>query len=255
MNKVYVIGIGFKPLEKKTSHLVLNSDVVLTNDSLLRVFKNYPEYKRVQDRILVHGSVYETVDYIRENYRHKKLSLLAAGDPMFFGIGRLIVEKVGPHAVEIYPDLSSVQVAFSRIRETSSNALVLSLHGGPDPEKRRKLEYDITELPPLLEKHNKIAILTDKVNRPEKIAEVLLAGSKDSIARRPMGSSKQSRTAEAASSSTRRDNIRMYVCEKLGFADERVTEGTPEEISQMSFAHPNVVIIKSTKVHDQNSQE
>lgn len=219
MNKVYVIGIGFKPLEKRVSHLVLNSDVVLTNNSLLSVFKKYPEYNQVQHRILVHGSVDETVEYIKEHYRKKKLSLLAAGDPMFFGIGRLIVEKVGQAAVEIFPDLSSVQVAFSRIRETSSNALVLSLHGGPDPEKRRKLEYDITELPRLLEKHNKIAILTDKVNSPEKIAAVFLAGQQ---------------------------NIRMYVCEKLGYVDERVTEATPEKISQMSFMHPNVVIITNS---------
>ena len=142
MNKVYVVGIGFKPFEKKASHVILYSDVVLTNSSLLNVFKHYPEYDSVQDRVLVHGSVARTVEYISENYQQKKLSLLAAGDPMFFGIGRLIVDKIGQEAVEILPDLSSVQVAFSRIKESSGNALVISLHGGPDPEKRRELEYD-----------------------------------------------------------------------------------------------------------------
>jgi precorrin-6B methylase 1 len=37
--------------------------------------------------------------------------------------------------------------------------------------------------------------------------------------------------------------LRMYVCEKLGYDDEKITEGTPEDISARSFAHPNVVII------------
>lgn len=222
MNKIYVIGIGFKPLEKKASHVVLSSDVVLANDRLLNVFKNYPEYESVQDRILVHGGVYETIDYIRENYQKKKLSLLAAGDPMFFGIGRLIVEKLGQDTVEVFPDLSSVQVAFSRIRETSNNALLLSLHGGPDPEKRRKLEYDITELPLLLEKHSKIAILTDKVNSPETIAGTILEHSVVSV--QPSA-------------------IKIYVCEKLGYSDEKITVGNPEEIAKGSFEHPNVVII------------
>jgi precorrin-6Y C5,15-methyltransferase (decarboxylating) len=217
VNKVYVVGIGFKPLEESTRNIVLNSDVVLANDSLLAKFRQYPEYGPVRDRILVHGSAHESVDYIRENYLNKRLILLAGGDPMFFGVGPLIVEKIGHEGVEILPDLSCVQVAFSRIQESSSNALMISLHGGPVPDKRRRLEHDIEALPLLLEKHAKIAILTDKLNSPEKIAEVLCAGPQD---------------------------IKMYVCEKLGFQDERVIEGTPEDISLMSFRYPNVVIVK-----------
>ena len=37
----------------------------------------------------------------------------------------------------------------------------------------------------------------------------------------------------------------MYVCEKLGYKDEKITEGTPEVIAEGPFEHPNVVIIKS----------
>jgi precorrin-6Y C5,15-methyltransferase (decarboxylating) len=219
---VYVIGMGFRPLEQKARERVLESDVVLANNRLLDVFKNYNEYEDVKDKILVHPSVYETVDYIRENYRLRKISLLAAGDPMFFGIGRLIVEKLGKDAVEVYPDLSSIQVAFSRIRETLNNALLLSLHGGPNPEKRRKLEYDITELPHLLEGHNKIAVLTDKVNNPGKIAETFL---------------------EPSAISRQQTALRIYVCEKLGYADEKITAGSPEDIARGSFEHPNVVVL------------
>lgn len=215
MSKVHVIGIGFRPLEKRAGDVVIQSDDVLVNSRLLEVFKGYAEYDEVKDKIIVHTSVYETLDYIADNYKQRKISLLAAGDPMFFGIGRLVVERLGHDDVEVFPDLSSIQVAFSRVRETSNNALFISLHGGPDPSKRRKMKHEITELPSLLKKHNKIAILTDKVNTPEKIAETLFKLS----------------------------DVKIYVCEKIGYADEKIYEGTPKEIARQTFQHPNVVII------------
>ena len=223
VNKVRIIGIGFRPLDMKAGRALLNSDVVLVNDRLLDVFKKYAEYGGVKDRIITHGSVYEMLDYIADNYQTKKIALLAAGDPMFFGIGRLVIERLGKEAAEVYPDLSSIQVAFSRIKEPSNNALLISLHGGPDPEKRRKLEYELGDVAELLKRYSKIAILTDKVNSPEKIADALCRGEGTSP-------------------------LQMYVCEKLGYDDEKVTEGTPEEISQMSFRHPNVVIISRNAV-------
>jgi precorrin-6Y C5,15-methyltransferase (decarboxylating) len=233
MNKIYIIGIGFRPLDKQAKDIVLSSDVILANNRLLEIFKDYEEYEKVKDKIIILGNVYEILDYIENNYQKKRLSLLAVGDPMFFGIGRLVVERFGKDTVEVYPDLSSIQVAFSRIRETSNNALLISLHGGPDPEKRRKLEYEITEIPALLEKYNKIAILTDKVNNPTKVAKVL-----------------------NSSLITRHSSLTMYICEKLGYPDEKITEGTPHDIVKMSFEHPNVVIIiKDLKTRSSDKEE
>ena len=226
MNKIYVIGIGFRPLEKKASNRVLSADVVLANDRLLNVFRGYDEYGSVKDRIIVHASVYEMLDYIGDNYKSKGIALLAAGDPMFFGIGRPVVERFGRSAVEVYPDLSSIQVAFSRIREASNNAFFVSFHGGPDPEKRRALEYEMTELPALMVKHDKIAILTDKVNSPAEIAKIILA---------------------AADSIPHFSSVKIYVCEKLGYDDEKITEGSPGDIAGSSFNYPNVMIVIQSK--------
>jgi precorrin-6Y C5,15-methyltransferase (decarboxylating) len=142
---------------------------------------------------------------------------------MFFGIGRLVIERFGQNAAEIYPDLSSVQVAFSRVKETMNDALLISLHGGPDPSKRRKLKYAITELPDLLRKHGKLAVLTDRDNGPDKIAKEIYG-----------------------------DDAQIYVCEKIGYDDEKIIQGTPEEIERMSFKYPNVVILKSAKVQKYN---
>jgi precorrin-6Y C5,15-methyltransferase (decarboxylating) len=223
MNKFYVVGIGYRPLDKKASEAVHISDIILANKNLLDIFSKYKEYENVKDKIIVLNGIHETMDYLRAQIPTKTISLLAVGDPMFFGIGRVITEAFDKDIVEIFPDLSSVQVAFSRIKETWSDAFLISVHGGPDPENRRKLEYELSDIPSLLSSHNKIAILTDKVNSPIEIAKEIMKPSAVSY---------------------QLSALRMYVCEKLGYDDEKITEGTPEDISARSFAHPNVVIIK-----------
>ncbi|GBE40980.1 MAG TPA: precorrin-6y C5,15-methyltransferase (decarboxylating) subunit CbiE [Nitrospirae bacterium] len=225
-NKIHVIGIGFRPLEQKASRVLLGSDVVLSNGRLLDVFKGYAEYEDVKEKIVVHPTVYEMLDYIDDNYTEKTISLLAAGDPMFFGIGRLIIERFGMDEAEIYPDLSSVQVAFSRVKKTENNALMISLHGGPDPSKRRKPKYEIIEIPRLLAGHGKVGVLTDRENNPSKIAEELMKPS-----------------AVGCQLSA----VTMYVCEKIGYNDEKIIQGAPETIAGMSFAYPNVVILVSAE--------
>jgi precorrin-6Y C5,15-methyltransferase (decarboxylating) len=215
MNKFYIIGIGYRPLDEKTSGIIKNSEVILTTERLFEVFKRYAEFNDVKERLKITASTQETIAYIRDNYERKKVSVLADGDPMFFGFGRLILSEFNKSAFEVFPDLSSIQVAFSRIKESWGGAFLMSLHGGPDPTKRRRLEYDIEDIPALLERHNNIAILTDKEKNPSVIAAKLSEFS----------------------------DLRMYVCEKLGYHDEKITEGTPEEISAGSFSYPNVVII------------
>ncbi len=222
-NKITVIGIGYKPFDKKTREIVLSSDVILASKRLLEVFQGYDEFEAVRDKVSVLNNINETIEFIRSNYKAKKIALIASGDPMFSGIGRRAVDEFGKDAVEIIPDLSSIQIAFSTIKEPWDDAFLISLHGGPDPAKRRRLPYDIQDIPFLVERHNKIAILTDRENNPAEIAGVL-------------------RLSPAGHNLSRM----LYVCERLGYEDEKITQGTPEEIAGLSFSDPNVVIILSS---------
>ena len=223
-NKITIIGIGYKPFDKRTREIVLSSDVILASKRLLDVFQGYEEFEAVRDKVNVINNINETIEFIRSNYKTIKLVLMASGDPMFSGIGRRAIDEFGKGAVEIIPDLSSIQIAFSRIREPWDDAFLISLHGGPDPAKRRRLPYKVEDIPFLLERHNKIAILTDRENNPAEIAGVLnLSPIAHSLA--PI----------------------LYVCEKLGYKDEKVTEGLPEEIAGMTFSDPNVVIVLSSQ--------
>lgn len=57
--------------------------------------------------------------------------VLASGDPLFFGIGSILVEKLGPDSVRLEPALSSMQLAFARAGMSWQNAVLASVHGRP----------------------------------------------------------------------------------------------------------------------------
>lgn len=198
---------------------MLSAEIILVSKRLHEVFMRYAEFESVKEKIRVINKIDETMEFLRSyqdaQNESQHLVLLASGDPLFFGIGRKVLEEFGHDNVEVFPDLSSIQLAFAAIGEPWDNAFLMSLHGGPDPEKRRKLPYELKDLPILLKKHNKIAILTDKENNPSVIAQSLLPDQ----------------------------TITLYACERLGYPDENIRSGKPEEIAGMSFSDPNVVIL------------
>lgn len=219
MNKLYLIGVGYRPFDERAKEIILNSHIILASSNrLFEIFKGYCEFERVKDKIKVINNVDETIEFIKSAIQN--IVLLTSGDPMFHGIGRRAVCEFGKDMVEILPDLSSVQIAFSKIKETWDDALLISLHGS------REKKYKMDDLPMLIQQHNKIAILTDKENNPQVIAKFLLKPSAFSL--QPSA-------------------LKMYVCEKLGYADERIIQGSPKDISVMDFLEPNVVIIQQSE--------
>jgi len=175
-NKLYVIGIGYRPLGIRAKELVLRADVLLASSRLHDVFQRYAEYDAVKDRIKVINKVPDTISFIRDWFSQsarKPIVLLASGDPLFFGIGRRMITEFGAENIEILPDLSSMQEAFARVKEAWDDAVFISLHGGPDIAKRRTLPYEVKDIPQLLERTGKMGILTDRVNNPVVIAQIL----------------------------------------------------------------------------------
>lgn len=85
------------------------------------------------------------------------------------------------------------------------------------------MEYELKDIPGLIQEHEKIAVLTDKENNPMAIAGWILTSS--------------------GHPNIRTSRLVFHVCEKLGYPDERVVTGTAQEIAGMSFSDPNVVII------------
>jgi precorrin-6Y C5,15-methyltransferase (decarboxylating) len=88
------------------------------------------------------------------------IAVLASGDPLFYGIGERIVQKLGRDQVEFFPGPSSMQWAFARVGLKWDDATLLSVHGRP-------LEGILTKLRAV----RKAALFTDGENSPARIAQ------------------------------------------------------------------------------------
>jgi len=94
----------------------------------------------------------------------EEIAILVSGDPLFFGLGRLLLERFPSDQISFYPYLTSIQLAFSRIKQPWQDAQIISIHG-------RSFEPLITALQ---QGREKIAILTDPQNSPCAIAKLYL---------------------------------------------------------------------------------
>jgi len=144
-----------------------------------------------------------------------RIVILTSGDPLFFGLGRLLLEKLPSENLIFHPHVSSIQLAFNKIKVPWQDAGIISLHG----------RDRVKELSTALKKGTeKIALLTDRIYHPSAIAKLYL--SLDI----PVDYS-------------------FFICENLGSNTEKITyfkvAGVTElaELVADSFAALNVVIL------------
>ena len=134
--------------------------------------------------------------------------VFASGDPLFFGFANTIKRKMPEAEIVVYPTFNSLQMLAHRLVMPYHDMRVVSLTGRPWPEFDRAL----------IERAEKIGVLTDKEHTPAAIAQRMLDyGYTD---------------------------YTMYVGEHLGNPElEKVTTLSLEETTQRNFAMPNCVII------------
>jgi precorrin-6B C5,15-methyltransferase / cobalt-precorrin-6B C5,C15-methyltransferase len=164
------------------------------------------------ETIVIDADLDRLVRQLREVAPGAKAVVLASGDPLFYGVGRSLLEAFPRESLTFLPHLSSVQIAFARVKESWDDATVVSLHGRPLA----------SILPALGGLDAKIAVLTDGTNHPGAIADLLV----------DLG------LGEA---------YRIWVCEELGGPRERVTSWTPEEARGQTFSPLNVVILRRSE--------
>lgn len=207
MNPIDVIGVGLGGAADLSPRLLARleaADWVVGSPRQLALF---PDLK-AQRREL--GAIAETLAQVeQEQQQGQRIVVLASGDPLFFGIGRLLRQHFRPEQLRFHPSPSSVQLAFARLGLPWQNAEILSLHGRP-----------IEPLIPLLQKgRSPIACLTDPDNNPAAIARLL----------------------------TQLDlqhRYELHICENLGDPSrERVRTLDPGTPTDPSSAELNVVVL------------
>lgn len=135
--------------------------------------------------------------------------VLASGDPLWFGIGRILVERLGGERLRFHPAPSSLQLAFARLGRPWQDTQWISLHG-----------RDPAPLAALLQKRPaSLAVLTDPS-----------AGGVEDV-RRMLSSS----GLDAA--------YQLWLCEALGHPRERVQQLQPSDPTPSDLQSLHLVLL------------
>lgn len=214
MTPVHVVGIGLDGaagLSQAVRQIVDGATLLVGSDRHLSYFSTHPAPR------LVLRDFTPAIDKIRQRLNHLSdvIVVLVSGDPLFFGLGRLLLEELPKEQLTFHPHLSSVQLAFNKIKVPWQDARVVSAHGRSLDELTQALQQGV----------EKIAVLTDGTNTPNAIARLLLALDLPSY-------------------------YQFWVCENLGCIDERVQFFPLEDrgdkaasLQQQNFAPLNVVVL------------
>jgi len=202
--KVFIVGIGDDGVEGMTSHavrLVESAERLVGPDSCRDLVP-----AGLQGRLETVGSLDELVERI-EDLGNRRLVVLASGDPLFYGTARYVCSRLGKDRFEVVPHVSSMQLAFARVKESWEDAYLASLSG-------------LSTIERVIEKIRTVdtaGLFTSEQWPPNVVAASLLEQGLQ--------------------------GYQAYVCENLGSPDERVTQGSLKEIASDSFGPLNVMIL------------
>jgi precorrin-6B C5,15-methyltransferase / cobalt-precorrin-6B C5,C15-methyltransferase len=185
--RVSIVGIGDDGIEGMTGQarrLVEAAEVLLGPETCRGLL---PE--ELASRLSVAGSLDDLVEQV-DQAKGQATVVLASGDPLF----------------DVIPHVSSMQLAFARVKESWEDAYLANLTG-----------QSIERVVDRIRQADTVGLFTSDHWTPSLVAKTLLEEGLESF--------------------------HAYVCENLGSPDERVTQGTLAEIARDSFGPLNVMIL------------
>lgn len=198
---VYIVGLGPGSKEYmllKAITILENSDVIIGFSRALESI-DFIKIKKIEAKTLK-----DILNFININ-KDKKISILASGDPLFYGISDYIRKNYDGN-IEIIPGISSFQYLMAKLNKSWQHSYCGSLHGR---------EEDFIEKV----KSNKVSVwLTDKINSPNAICRRL---------------------------EEEKMQVKVYIGENLSYEDERIFEGRPKEFEDIQFSNLSVVVIEN----------
>jgi precorrin-6Y C5,15-methyltransferase (decarboxylating) len=203
MIPVQVVGLGMSPedLTPKAREIIREAQVLVGGRRLLGYFPEHPAQK-----IVLGKDPEATLAQIPALAAEQKVVILASGDPLYYGVGPLVVKLLGANQVVVHPNITAVQAACARLKIAWQDAQIISLHG-------RTWE----PLEEALGRPGKLIVYTDPEHTPGVIARFLLdRGHNDTM---------------------------LCVLEDLGQKTERFTWLSLDEAREREFSPLNMVVV------------
>ncbi|MBD7915276.1 precorrin-6y C5,15-methyltransferase (decarboxylating) subunit CbiE [Clostridium sp. Sa3CUN1] len=198
---IYIVGLGpgnRDYMTKKALDTLEKSDIIVgfnrAIDSLDFIEKRKIKVKKIS----------EILNIINDLKNKKIISIIASGDPCFFGIAEYISKNIDDK-IEVIAGISSFQYLMTKINKSWSRAYTGSLHGREE-EFIKKVKENIISI-----------WLCDSKNSPQKLCENLI---KEKV------------------------NCNVIIGENLSYENEIILEGKPYEFINKSFSDLSVIIVE-----------
>jgi len=201
--KINIVGIGADGLNGVTDtarQLVMEAELLIGESHCLALVPEAPG-----QRVTV-GVQLDDVATRLEGSGDQRAVVLAVGDPLFYGVARYLCDRLGKDRFEVVPHVSSMQLAFARVKESWEEAFLTNLAG-----------HGVEAVLGQIRVAEKVGLFTSEQTPPNLVAQTMLDNGLD--------------------------NFTAYVCENLGSPDERVTQGALAELAAQQFAPLNVMIL------------
>jgi len=220
--KIHVIGINsykFDDLSSKLQNLFLETENIAVPYSYFEEIKSWSENGSSKKKSFFSSkSNKELVEWLRT--QKTDVILISRGDPLWFGIGRILIENFSKDELNFYPSNTCIQLAFSKLKIPWQDTVNVSIHG----RDSTKLVEALKARPPSL------SIITDSNNESLEIIKKNL------------------------SELNLIDFYDFWLCEEVGFANENIRklnlkESLPSNISSLNIA----VLIKKEKIYSNNN--
>ena len=201
---VVVIGIGVEGaagLSQALLERIARADQLWGSQRLLGMFP-----QAAAEKMEIKKNVANHLRQLVQRAPEAQVVILASGDPGFFGIGATLLTILPPDEVLLFPQPTTLQAAFARLKIPWSEAAFTSTHARP-----------ISEVIGTVRRYAQVGILTAPRQNPGWVAEKLIAaGAPDCTA---------------------------YVLQNLGAEKEKIVQTRLVDLPGGKFADLNVLVL------------
>lgn len=168
---IHVIGLGVSQQAVLTANAMSalkQAEVIIGSPRQLETVAIYLAYNsefttqplfNIKPQLIELPKLSELKELLTE-LSNQQISILASGDPLYFGIGRWLGKNVPADALVFHPGVSSIQAACHKLGVSLQDCDAISLHGRPVETLRSLIRHNQT-----------LVILTDKHSQPERLAQ------------------------------------------------------------------------------------
>ena len=209
--KIHVIGINsfeFKELPLKLQKLFIKTENIAVPDPYFSAIKLWVKNNTNKEKLFfVSRSDNKLINWLKS--QKTDVILFSRGDPLWFGIGRILLENFSKEELSFYPSNTCAQIAFSKLKISWQEAIYVSIHG-----------RDSTKLIEALKlKPSSLAIITDSNNNGlEIIQNNLLELNLNNL-------------------------YDLWICEEIGFANEKIRKFNPKEKLPSDISNLNIAVL------------